>query len=143
MGYWVNKFEEFWNARSHFAQILRNTSPETEYQWNWVSNRTDGRICIELCNDPLTNRPLTFKDGIFLIADALENYRQTDWQFLPKRTEDDSAAFAVYILDPRSRAQRIYAKIAVKRDTNIINSITGDAYVGDRIKLWSFHPPTK
>lgn len=139
---WINNFDDFWQKRRAIAKILRNTSPETEFQWNWVASRNDGNVCIEQCNDPHSNRPLTFKQGIHLIAEALEIYRESDWHFKEKG-DYPSAAFEVYLLDLRSRAQRIYVKIAVLENANLMNPLSRQPYRGTRIKLWSFHPPEK
>ena len=144
MGAWVDTFSDFWSKRRKIAKVLRNTQEATEYQWNWPANRQDNSICIEQCNDPFTNRPLTYNQGIHLIAEALETYRETDWNFKPKGTFD-SATFEVYLLDPRSRAQRIYVKIAVMENAKVRNKTTGDFFpdLRTRVKLWSFHPPRK
>lgn len=141
-GTWINNFDMFWQKRRAIAKILRNTSPETEFQWHWVAERRDGGVCVEQCNDPYSNRPLTFRDGIHLIAEALEIYRQADWSFKPKGTHE-SAVFEVYLLDPKSKAQRIYVKIAVLENSDIMNPVSRKFYKGTRIKLWSFHPPEK
>ena len=144
MGAWVDTFSDFWSKRRKIAKTLRDTQEATEFQWNWPANREDNSICIEQCNDPLTNRPLTYKQGIHLIAEALETSNQTDWNFKSKGTFD-SATFEVFLLDPRSKAQRIYVKIAVMDDAKVRNKLTGDFFPNPRIrvKLWSFHPPRK
>lgn len=139
-GTWINSFDAFWQQRRAIAKILRNTTPETEFQWGWVAERRDGGVCIEQCNDPYSNRQLTFKSGIHLIAEALEIYRQDDWRFKEKGSFE-SAAFAVFLLDPRTKAQRIYVKISVLQNGDVVNPVSRKFYKGTRIKLWSFHPP--
>lgn len=144
MGAWVDTFGDFWVKRRKIARVLRDTQEATEFQWNWPANRQDNSICIEQCNDPFTNKPLNYIQGIHLIAEALETYRETDWNFKPQGTFD-SATFEVYLLDPRSRAQRIYVKIAVMENAKVRNKTTGDFFpdLRIRVKLWSFHPPRK
>lgn len=142
MSSWINNFDDFWAKRRTIAKVLRNTQEETTYQWNWPANRKNNSICVEHCNDPYTHKPLTFKEGIHLIAEALELYSQSDWNFKPQGSFE-SATFEVYLLDPRTKAQRIYVKLAVKENVQIRNFKTGETFVGIRVKLWSFHPPRK
>lgn len=144
MGAWIDTFSEFWAKKREISRVLLNTQEATEFQWNWPANRRDNSICIEQCNDPFTNRPLTYKQGFNLIADRLETSRETEWKFKPKKTYD-SAVFEVYLLDPRSGAERIYVKIAVLDNAKVRNKITGEFFpdLRMRVKLWSFHPPRK
>ena len=142
MSSWINDFDHFWANRRSIAKVLRNTGEETTFQWNWPANRKKNSICVEHCNDPYTGRPLTFKEGIHLIAEALEVYKQSDWNFKPQGSFE-SATFEVYLLDPRTKAQRIYVKIAVQENVKIRNFKTGEIFTGIRVKLWSFHPPRK
>ena len=54
-----NNFSEFWQKRA-IAKILRDTSPRPSS--NGIGSQgNDGSVCIEQCNDPHSNRPLTFK----------------------------------------------------------------------------------
>ena len=143
MSAWIDTFSDFWDKRRQIARVLQNTTEATEYQWNWAANRGGNSICIEQCNDPYTNRPLTYKQGIELIGEALESYGEKDWNYKPKG-DFESATFEVFLLD-KYRAQRIYVKIAVMENAMVRNKITGDFFPEPRIrvKLWSYHPPRK
>lgn len=139
---WIDNFDDFWEKRGSIARVLRNTTEATSFQWNWPANRRDNSICVEHCDDPYTGRSLSFEEGMHLIAEALENYKKTDWNFKQKG-EFESATFEVYLLDIRTKAQKIYVKIAVKENVLLRNLVSGETYTGTRVKLWSFHPPRK
>ncbi len=148
---WINTFDDFWLERRNIAKILLSPSDETRTQWYWKANRRENKINIEQCDDPFTGRQLTAKDGVRLLGETLELYKENQWNHKPKveKTKNgeeifhQSAVFETFIVDPRSKAERIYVKFAVVKNAVCYNPTIGETYNGTRVQLWSFHPPEK
>ena len=147
----INNFQDFLAKRVPLAKILREHKPELKFQWFWLADRSkrEENINITACRNPFSRSGdfLRQEQGFELLADALSNYAARDWEFKPKIESKDgrkitheSAVFAVFIKDNMG-IDRIYTKIAIQENANMINLRTNQSFRGDRIKLWSFKNP--